>query len=407
MAGFSELVKNFDNVRGYMRDFYIYGFKSRNDFLNKSSRTYDNEKRRVEIWLGNCLKWNYSFKSKKVFISIDSSNIEENLFYEAWKNKSFTDNDIMLHFYILDLLKEKGQLTAAELADSISLQFEKIFEVQTIRNKAKEYVSMGILKIKKEKNKDIFFLNKDDFEKKESFLKLIDGIKLFSEIAPLGIIGNFILHKNGFKNDLFKFKHYFIVHTLDDGILLKIVEAIYEKREITIENYSRRKNNISKFSGVPCFVLISVQSGRRYLSIMRKSGNLSNVRLDYILNVEHGEIIKNYDNIKEKAENIKSYCWGVSMKGQASLEEFIMHIYADEKKENYIIKRLEREKRNGTVKRIKENVYEYKTLVYDTNELLSWVKTFIGRIIFVDGSNKKIVKKLYNDMEKMQAMYGE
>lgn len=95
------------------------------------------------------------------------------------------------------------------------------------------------------------------------------------------------------------------------------------------------------------------------------------------------------------------------MKGQSSLEEFIMHIYADEKRENYIIKRLEREKRNGTVKRIKENVYEYKTLVYDTNELLSWVKTFIGRIIFVDGSNKKIVKKLYNDMEKMQAMYGE
>ncbi len=45
MSGFSELIKNFDKTRDYIRDFFIYGFKVRNDFDRKSLRTYDDEKR--------------------------------------------------------------------------------------------------------------------------------------------------------------------------------------------------------------------------------------------------------------------------------------------------------------------------------------------------------------------------
>ena len=45
---YSELVKRFDRVRDYMRDFLIFGFKTREDFGQKSARTYDNERRRIE-----------------------------------------------------------------------------------------------------------------------------------------------------------------------------------------------------------------------------------------------------------------------------------------------------------------------------------------------------------------------
>ena len=37
MAEFQELIKNFDRIRDYMRQFYVYGFKSRNDFDAKSA----------------------------------------------------------------------------------------------------------------------------------------------------------------------------------------------------------------------------------------------------------------------------------------------------------------------------------------------------------------------------------
>lgn len=36
-----------------MRDFYVYGFKSRDDYQKKSARSYDDERRRLESWLGS------------------------------------------------------------------------------------------------------------------------------------------------------------------------------------------------------------------------------------------------------------------------------------------------------------------------------------------------------------------
>lgn len=38
---YSELIKNFNKIRDYMRDFYVYGFKSRDDYTKKSTRSYD------------------------------------------------------------------------------------------------------------------------------------------------------------------------------------------------------------------------------------------------------------------------------------------------------------------------------------------------------------------------------
>ena len=32
---YSELIKNFNKVRDYMRDFYVYGFKSRDDLYEE------------------------------------------------------------------------------------------------------------------------------------------------------------------------------------------------------------------------------------------------------------------------------------------------------------------------------------------------------------------------------------
>ena len=52
MSTYSELIKNFERIRAYMREFYVYGFKSRDGYTKKSARTYDDERRRMESWLG-------------------------------------------------------------------------------------------------------------------------------------------------------------------------------------------------------------------------------------------------------------------------------------------------------------------------------------------------------------------
>ena len=64
MSGFSELIKNFGRTRDYVRDFFIYGFKVRGDFSRKSSRTYDDERRRIESWLGDCVQYDDSQRGR-------------------------------------------------------------------------------------------------------------------------------------------------------------------------------------------------------------------------------------------------------------------------------------------------------------------------------------------------------
>ena len=101
---FNELIKSFDNIRQLMRDFYVFGFKSRADFADKSARSYDNERRRIESWLGEYMYFRQNAGGKNCFISVDSRKIRHNPFYKALKAKSFTANDIMLHFFLLDIL---------------------------------------------------------------------------------------------------------------------------------------------------------------------------------------------------------------------------------------------------------------------------------------------------------------
>ena len=112
---YSELVKNLDHIRSYMRDFYVFGFKSRDDYNGKSLRSYDDEKRRLESWLGEYMEFRRTTEGKYAFISIDSRHIRHNPLFKAWKTKSFTSGDITLHFILFDILASAPDLPGKKL----------------------------------------------------------------------------------------------------------------------------------------------------------------------------------------------------------------------------------------------------------------------------------------------------
>ena len=68
-VAYNELIKNFEKVRAYMREFYVYGFKSRNEYDGKSARSYDDERRRIESWLGEYMHFTQTAEGKNVFLS--------------------------------------------------------------------------------------------------------------------------------------------------------------------------------------------------------------------------------------------------------------------------------------------------------------------------------------------------
>ena len=69
MSDFKELIKSFPKTREYVRDFFVYGFKTRDEFKEKIARTYDNERRRIESWISGFIKQDYTADYNQEMIS--------------------------------------------------------------------------------------------------------------------------------------------------------------------------------------------------------------------------------------------------------------------------------------------------------------------------------------------------
>lgn len=411
MGGFSELIKSFDKTRDYVRDFFIYGFKVRNDFGCKSARTYDDEKRRVESWLGDFLRHDDSKRGRQVSIAVNSGRIYENPLYKAYYSKSFTDNDMKLHFFITDILAGGGSFSLKEIVNRLADDYGEIFEEQTVRNKLKEYADEGIYIKSKVGKTDYFTLSEDTAE---SFFGAYDGlsdaVKCFSEMPEFGFAGNSLLKTAGLKNDIFLMKHNYIVHTLEDEIILEILNAIEDKRFIYFVNFSRdsRGNALENYV-LPLKILTSVQTGRRYLTAyIPKYKRFNSFRLDCIKSVKAAESCENYDEIAETYIKCEKKCFGVSFGTRRELgnvEPLKITFRIDEKEEFFVVQRLEREKRCGKVERIDENLFIFTADVFDPNEVMHWAKTFIGKIVSIEGGNQEIRDKFLNDIIRMNRMY--
>ena len=82
-----------------------------------------------------------------------------------------------------------------------------------------------------------------------------------------------------------------------------------------------------------------------------------------------------------------------------------MTIWVQEPSEQYIVDRLKREGRGGTVTKTARNTYRYEIQVFDCNEMLPWIRTFTGRILTLECTAKSVEKRFYEDLENMYHMY--
>ena len=412
MSSYSELIKNFEKIRAYMRDFYVYGFKSRDDYQSKSARSYDDERRRIESWLGEHMSFVRTPEGKNVFISIDSRTIRHNPLYNAWKAKSFTDGDITLHFIIFDILHDPSvRQTVSDILYKIDekylSEFEEpmMFDESTVRKKLKEYCEAGIIVAEKEGRK-VYYRRTDSTDISD----LNDVLHYFSEVAPCGVIGSFILDKEDSDTDAFTFKHHYITGAIDSGVIASLFAAMREKRAVTVSNMGRHGDLPKKCRIVPLRIFISVQSGRQHLlAYLPDYNSFHSYRIDYLSNVKLEDVTPRFDELRAELDRMQSKMWGVSVKrnkwGVERLEhvEFTVKV---EDNEEYIIKRLEREKRVGTVEKLDGNTYRFSADVYDSSEMIPWIRTFICRIIKLNFSDRNVENQFKKDLEAMYWMYG-
>lgn len=404
-----ELIKNFNLVRDYMREFFVYGFKKRGDFKDISGRTYDDRRRQIESWLGDYMSFKQSASGKALFISVDSREVIHNPLYKTFKTSSFSDYDILFHFCILDMLSEDDELSISDIVDRLQLEyFDKmnpriIIEEKTVRTKLKTYAKLGILTQKigiKKKQYYSLAINRIDLR------SWSDAISFFSETAAVGVIGSFLLDRKELNNSrsCFWFKHHYMLYAMDSEIAECILEGISEKRFLEITTISKRKKS-NKLLVYPIKLYVSTQNGREYLLCHEIGGSGINfVRLDNIKECKVKGKCDNYLEYENEYESSKPYLWGVICGNAKDITHIEMTISIAEN-EDFIVNRLEREKRNGHVYKINNHQYKYVVDTYDAMELMPWIRTFIGRIENLESSNPYLKEKFDEDMKKMYSMY--
>ncbi|MDR3164404.1 MAG: WYL domain-containing protein [Synergistaceae bacterium] len=405
---YSELIKNFDRIRDYLRDFFVYGFKNRVEYNVKSTRSYDNERRRIESWLGGYMSFHREASRKSVFISIDSRMIRHNPLYNAFKAKTFTVNDVTLHFIILDILAGGNSLSTREILEKIDVEYLSAvdarleFDESTIRKKLAEYVKLGLLCSVKSK-KIVLYRRTEDSVDLNGWR---DAAAFFSEIDPIGVIGSFLLDKFESSTDYFGFKHHYILHAMESEILCDLLGAIRERFRVELRVFSSGHGKTSSPAVFPLKIYISVQNGRRYLLAYDYClKRMIFYRLDSIRDVITQEYEPDFEKYRSDAESFRKTLWGVAISKKSVLDHIEMDIRV-EKGEEFILRRLEREKRSGKIEAVNEDTYRFTAELRDAAELLPWIRTFIGRIVGFHSNNEYAEKTFFDDLKTMEQMYG-
>lgn len=404
---YSELIKNFEKIRGYMREFYVYGFKSREEYNAKSVRSYDNERRRIESWLGDYMSFRHDPSGKSVFLSVDNRGVPHNPLYKAFKARSFTDNDITLHFHILDILAGGGTLTVRQIIDRLTenlARFESAdtFDESTVRKKLKEYEKLGLLESDRVGRELAFRRAADDVD--------LDGwhdaVEFYSECDPVGVIGSYLLDKYPESPEPFSFKHHYLLHAMDSEIIYQLLEAIRKHRRIDLTCYVVRRGEFRQHTVLPLKIFVSTQSGRHYLLAWHdRLRRPMFFRIDNIRKVKPGDVEPDMERYTAFYDRLSENLWGVSVGSGHSLDHVEMTVHVG-RNEAYILDRLEREKRCGRVEAVDECTYRYVADVYDAAEMLPWIRTFTGRIIRFECSSEFTTRRFHEDLEAMRALYG-
>lgn len=405
---YSELIKNFNRIRDYMREFYVYGFKSRDEYTQKSARSYDDERRRLESWLGDYMQFRQTPDGKNVFISVDSRTSSHNPLYKAWKAKSFTDGDITLHFIIFDILCDPGvSMTLGEMMERIDdylsgFPMPRTYDESTVRKKLKEYAKEGIIETEKKGRRLVYRRARTDCELDR------DMLDFFSETLPCGVIGSFLLDKLDEREDYLSFKHHYITSAMDSEILCDLFAAMGERRRVILENMNRHTGRVTDNPAVPLRIMVSVQSGRQYLMAYSiPFGRISSFRIDNLISVKMDRVEEHFEEMRAELDRMLPHMWGVSTQNRSGQPmehvEFTIR-YRDD--ETHIPLRLEREKRIGTVEHLDGNTSRFTADVYDASEMVPWIRTFICRIVSIHISDRELEEQFRDDIRAMYELYG-
>ena len=416
----SLMIRDYENIRHILRDIYIFGCFSRDDFIEKkgiSGRKYDKEQQRIRAYLPKkFIKRRRVDKRVQLYCSYSMTDGARNYLEDTYRNKSFTALDIMAFFFIQQLLGRNVEMSAAEILNSLPvMNTEVIFTKDNLRIKLDELVEKGYINCRKKGRKVLFRLCDDiwrDFGNDE-LLDICTYLEFMKNVSPLEMPYYFLHQKlclylysnRGIDTDetgLFHFKHNHLFNVLDNDILLAILKA-QEKKTLVHMTFC---GNDKKCLAIPIELIHDSIYGRQYLYCYDINSQTDSVfRLDHISSVTQGR--EQSASEKETAEKYRGFsneCWCTSG-AVTELSEIVIEFRFDEEKEHYILDRLSCEGHGGEVVKKDVGIYEFRLKLRDPDEMIPWIRSFGERARVISSGAKKTELKIAEDWKKALEKY--
>ena len=429
------LIRDYDNIRRILRDIYIFGCFSRDDFIEMgiSGRKYDNEQRRINAYLPEGFVKKRRVNKKVQYYcsySLDdegNSCLGENYLVETYQNKSFTLLDVMSYFYVLGILNENPGLSLNDILDRIPQTNGEIsFTKDNLRIKLIELEERGLIQSYSQGRAVKYCLTEDIWD--AFTVEELKSIYIYLDFArnamPLEMPYVFLQRKlrmylcrkgiADLPEGVFQFKHNHLFNVLDNEIMLELLRAIKSRKSAIIT----RTGCDETIEVIPLKIIHECTYGRQYLYCVEADARSKDhcvednphpkalmIRLDKIDTVTAGlELNEDEYRAIAGAHYGEEECWCTSGLGER-LHRVTIEVLLDESREGYILRRIIREGHGGTVTKRSDGVYEYAIEVRDPLEMIPWIRSFGEHMRVVDDDGTLLKEKMALDWKRAIEKY--
>lgn len=414
------LIRDYANIRQLLRDIYIFGCFSRDDYIEKigiSGRKYDNEQRRINAYLTEKFISKRRVGKKVIqYCRYDLEDNSGNYLAETYKNKSFTMLDIMSYFFVTQILSDGAEKTLIEILDEIPLCNDFVeFTKDNLRVKLEELVDIGILKLKKEGRSVFYSLTNDVFEpfSTDELKEIYSYLEFLRNTSPVDVPFYFLQRKLKLYleaereteldvTNTFKFRQNHLFNSLDNDVILQCLQALRGEKMITIT--TQKGKEITE--ALPVKVIHDSTYGRQYMVYYNAEyQSCSSLRIDSIDNIIIlRDMSADEKKVLHEMHDVYAESWCTSCRNDGP-HEIVIHFVFDEKREDYILNRIKREGHGGTVERIEESLYEYRKIISDPNEMIPWIRSFGERAKVISSGTANTEYAIAEDWERAVAKY--
>lgn len=419
------LMRDFHDIRDVIRLFFTYGFFSKRDIAVRNGIkeiTYDKYKKTIHNVIDNDKIRSYVNEKREKCVYIDADYVldSDNPLFTIWQGKSVTANDMWYVFAIADTLARHTEgLTTIEVAEELARHTSRGIEEQTVRNRLAELCKLGLVHSVRSGRRISYVLHKWRLENmpRDMLDELNTALAFFQNVHPVGVLGHHLRSRLSLhmpqqdRQAPIIFKHHHIGGTIDDEMLLAVLQAIRERRRIEFDLQQQQGDTI-RFKRIP-FVPIKLISdrwqGRRYIAgYDEEFARCWSFRLDKMFHIELQDVCKSFEAWRMELERQLERSWTVVMlEPNRTLELVEMTLAIDPGRESYVLDRLQAEGKWGTVEQSGLNCYAYRIEVNSAEEMLPWLRTFTGRIVQFHCSKPDITARLYNDWTNALQQYEE